>query len=124
MSTSIATSLINIIPKSLNSHFAFIFSFIGIPGRYFLTVDSYYFGILPVIAPVGLSLGFTATEIAMSSVMGQATGYASPVNPWLYLLLDRTDVSLGTYQKEFFKYSIPMFFVFVLTALLFGLFPL
>jgi citrate-Mg2+:H+ or citrate-Ca2+:H+ symporter, CitMHS family len=124
MSAAIANSLGSLIPQSLGSHTALIFSFIGAVACYALPVDAYYFGILPVVAPIAQGFGISAAGIGMASFMGQAVRYASPTVPWLFLLIDRTEMSFGDYQKEFFKYSIPMFFIFIITAAITGVLPL
>lgn len=124
MANAIAMHLGSLLPESLGSHSAIIFAFIGAVACYALPVDAYYFGILPVVAPIAMSFGITASEIGMASFMGQAIRYASPTVAWLFLLIDRTEMTFGEYQKEFFKYSIPMFFIFVITAVLTGVLPL
>jgi len=124
MAAAIAKHFASLIPTSLGSHTAIIFAFVGSIACYALPVDAYYFGILPVIAPVAYGYGISPTEIGMASFMGQAIRYASPTVPWLFLLMDRTEMSFGEYQKEFFKWSIPMFFIFIITAVVTGVLPL
>ncbi|WP_312337065.1 CitMHS family transporter [Anaerospora hongkongensis] len=124
MAEAIAKHMASLIPESLGSHTAFIFAFLGALACYALPVDAYYFGILPVVAPLAYQFGISPSEIGMASFMGQALRYASPTVPWLFLLMDRTEMSFGDYQKEFFKWSIPMFFIFIITAVLTGQLPL
>lgn len=120
MAKAIAEHMASLIPASLGSHTAIIFAFLGAIACYALPVDAYYFGILPVVAPLAYQFGISPKEIGMASFMGQALRYASPTVPWLFLLMDRTEMSFGDYQKEFFKWSIPMFFIFILVAILTG----
>ncbi|MDI7741768.1 citrate:proton symporter [Lysinibacillus fusiformis] len=124
MADAIATSLISIIPESMGGHLSIFFSFIGAVACYALPVDGYYFGILPVVVPIAEGFGITPTEITMSALMGQAIRYASPLVPWLFLLIDKTEMTFGDYQKLFFKCAIPLFFIFLISSLLLGLFPL
>ena len=63
-------------------------------------------------------------EITMASMMGQAIRYGSPTVAWLFLLIDRTEMNFGDYLKTFMKYAIPMYLVFIVTALALGLFHL
>lgn len=120
MAKAIAEHMASLIPASLGSHTAIIFAFLGAIACYALPVDAYYFGILPVVAPLAYQFGISPKEIGIASFMGQALRYASPTVPWLFLLMDRTEMSFGDYQKEFFKWSIPMFFIFILVAILTG----
>lgn len=123
MAAAIADSLAQLIPPFLGSHIALIYAFVGAVACYALPVDAYYFGILPVIVPIAASSGISGIEIGMASFMGQAIRYGSPTVAWLFLLIDKTEMSFGEYQKTFFKYAIPMFFVFMATAIAIGLFP-
>ena len=124
MAQAIAKHMASLIPDSLGSHTAFIFAFLGAVACYALPVDAYYFGILPVVAPIAFQFGISPKEIGMASFMGQALRYASPTVAWLFLLMDRTEMSFGEYQKEFFKWSIPMFFIFIIMAVLTRQLPL
>jgi len=123
MAAAVANHMASLIPPSMGAYTALIFAFIGAIACFALPVDAYYFGILPVIAPVAYSFGITPTEIGVASFMGQALRYASPTVAWLFLLMSRTEMTLGQYQKEFFKWSLPMFFIFILVAILTGQLP-
>ena len=100
-----------------------LFAFVGAIDCYALPVDAYYFGVLPVVAPIAYKDGITPTEIGVASFMGQALRYASLTVAWLFLLMDRTERSFGDYTRELFKSSLPMFFIFIITALLTGVLP-
>lgn len=123
MSTAIAETLTHLIPDTLGSHVGIIFALVGAIACYALPIDAYYFGILPVIAPIGAKYGLTPHEVGMASFMGQAIRYGSPTVAWLFLLMDRTEMSFADYQKEFFKYSIPMFVIFIVVAIVTGVLP-
>lgn len=124
MAGAVAEHMASLIPQSLGSHTALIFAFLGALACYALPVDAYYFGILPVVAPIAYSFGITPTEIGVASFMGQALRYASPTVAWLFLLMNRTEMSFGEYQKEFFKWSLPMFGIFLVTAIVTGELPI
>ena len=123
MSAAIAQHIASLIPESMGSHTALIFAFLGAIACYALPVDAYYFGILPVVAPIAQSFGITPMEIGIASFMGQALRYASPTVAWLFLLISRTEMSFGEYQKTFFKWSIPLFFIFIGMAIITGQLP-
>lgn len=123
MNLAIADSLASIIPESFGGHMGIVFALVGAIACYALPIDAYYFGILPVFAPIAAKYGLSPTEIGMASFMGQAIRYASPTVAWLYLLMDRTEMSFGEYQKEFFKYAIPMFVIFMIVAIVTGVLP-
>ena len=124
MAAAVATSIAGLIPESMGSHTALAFAFLGAIACYALPVDAYYFGILPVVAPIAYQFGITPTEIGVASFMGQALRYASPTVAWLFLLMNRTEMTFGEYQKEFFKWSLPMFGLFIITAIVTGELPI
>ncbi len=76
-----------------------------------------------MVAPIAYKFGLSPTEIGVASFMGQALRYASPTVAWLFLLMNRTEMTFGEYQKEFFTWSIPMFFIFLITAIVMGELP-
>lgn len=123
MATAIANHIASLIPESMGGHIPLIFAFVGAIACYALPVDAYYFGVLPVVAPIAYKYGITPTQIGMSSFMGQALRYASPTVAWLFLLMDRTEMTFGEYTREFFKWATPMFFLFIITAILTGTLP-
>lgn len=123
MATAIANHIASLIPESMGGHIPLIFAFVGAIACYALPVDAYYFGVLPVVAPIAYKYGVTPTQIGMSSFMGQALRYASPTVAWLFLLMDRTEMSFAEYSREFFKWATPMFFLFIITAVLTGALP-
>ncbi|HCR1141768.1 TPA: hypothetical protein OMU28_004040 [Klebsiella aerogenes] len=56
--------------------------------------------------------------------MGQALCYAGPTVAWLFLLMNRTEMTPGQYQEVFFKWSLPMFAIFIIVAILTRQLPL
>lgn len=123
MSAAVAQHLAGLIPPSMGGSTALLFAFIGAIACFALPVDAYYFGILPVVAPIAASFGITPTEIGVSAFMGQALRYASPTVAWLFLLMSRTEMSFGEYQKTFFKWSLPVFVIFLTVAIVTGQLP-
>ena len=71
-----------------------------------------------------LTQDMSGMKITMAAFMGQAIRYGSPTVAWLFLLIDRTEMNFGDYLKTFMKYALPMFVLFIITALVLGLFPL
>ena len=124
MADAIAANFASLIPESLGSHIPIIYALVGAVACWALPVDAYYFGILPIIVPLAAEFGITPMEITMAAFMGQAIRYGSPTVAWLFLLIDRTEMTYGDYLKMFMKFSLPMFALFILTSLVLGLFPL
>ena len=120
MSNAIAELLVSIIPESLGSFFAFI----SAPGTYLLNNDAFYYGVLPPLAATAQAYGFTDLQIGFASLMGQAFHFLSPLVPFIYLLMDKTEITLAQYQGYIFKWCIGIFVIFMATGLVTGNLPI
>lgn len=113
MAEAIAQNLVSMIPQSLGSHFGFITALISVPGAFFLSNDAFYFGVLPILAKAGAAYGFTAAQIGIASLIGQAFHLLSPLVASIYVLLQLTEVDMGEWQRYTAKWSIGVFVVYV-----------
>ncbi|GGC79100.1 CitMHS family transporter [Enterococcus wangshanyuanii] len=124
MSEGIAQHIVSLLPESMGGYIPLLLALISLPGLFFLPNDAFYFGILPVIAPIAYTFGATPVNIGVASLIGQAVRFASPLVAFLYVLVDRTEVSFGDYQKEYLKWGIPSYFIQLAIAILIGAIPL
>lgn len=124
MADALAANLASLIPESIGSHIPILFALIGAVACWALPVDAYYFGVLPVLVSLAAQYSIPGMEITIAAMMGQAIRYGSPTVAWLFLLIDRTEMDYGSYLKTFMKYALPMYVIFIITALAFGMFHL
>ncbi|MDF7667334.1 citrate:proton symporter [Orbaceae bacterium ESL0727] len=123
MIKAMASSAGAFVPESLSSHIPFIVSLVAMPLSLIFDPDSYYFGIMPVIANLG---GFPPVEVAQASLLGQmTTGFpVSPLTPATFLLCSLSGIDLADHQK----FSIPVLWlasvVMAIGAIVTGVFPL
>ncbi|AMB99738.1 citrate transporter [Aerococcus urinaehominis] len=120
MADALAQSFIHIIPQQLGSVWALVIALVSAPGTFFISNDGFYFGILPPLAEIGASYGFTNMEMALASLMGQAFHLLSPLVAFIYLLLRLLDLDMGEWQKESGKWLVVVFLIFVVTIALLG----
>ena len=113
MSNAIAEFLVSIIPESLGNYFAVIIAIISAPGTYLLNNDAFYYGVLPPLAATAQAYGFTDLQIGFAALMGQAFHFLSPLVPFIYLLMDKTEITLAQYQGYIFKWCIGIFVIFM-----------
>lgn len=123
MLKAMAVSAGHFVPDALSSHIPFIVSLIAMPLSLVFDPDSYYFGIMPVVANIG---GFPPIEVAQASLLGQmTTGFpVSPLTPATFLLCSLCGVDLADHQR----FSIPVLWlasiVMAVGAVVTGVFPL
>lgn len=123
MSAAIADLLVSIIPESLGRFFGIIIAVVSAPGTYLLNNDAFYYGVLPPLAATAQAYGFTDLQIGFAALMGQAFHFLSPLVPFIYLLMDKTEITLGQYQGYIFKWCIGIFLIFMATGLVLGYLP-
>ena len=124
MSVALATSLANIIPKSLGNWWGLITAIISAPGTFFLSNDAFYYGVLPVLSQAGLQYGYTTLELGVASLLGQAFHLLSPLVAFIYLLLEMTEQDLGEWQRKAAKWALGIFIIFIALAAITGSVPL
>lgn len=124
MSEAIASFLVSVIPQSLSRFFAVIIAVISAPGTYFLNNDAFYYGVLPPLAATAGAYGFTNLQVGFAALMGQAFHFLSPLVPFIYLLMDKTEITLAQYQGYIFKWCIGIFVIFMAMGLAMGYLPI
>lgn len=124
MADALAVNLTNIIPKSWGNFWGLIVAILSAPGTFFLSNDAFYFGVLPVLAEAGAQYGFTAAELGVASLLGQAFHLLSPLVAFIYLLLNLTGLDMGEWQKESAKWAVGIFVIFIAIAAITGAVPL
>jgi len=125
MLKAMAAAAVNAVPPGAGHHIPFGLSLVAMPLSLAFDPDSFYFGVLPILAHTVQSLGGTAVQTAQAALIGQmTTGFPiSPLTPATFLVAGLCRLELGAHQRFAFPFLYAASLVMSLAALIFGLFP-
>jgi CitMHS family citrate-Mg2+:H+ or citrate-Ca2+:H+ symporter len=126
MLKAMAGAAVALVPPGAGHHIPFGLSLIAMPLSMVFDPDSFYFGVLPVVAQTSQSLGGTAAQTAQAALLGQmTTGFpVSPLTPATFLVAGLCGIELGAHQRFSFPLLYAASLVMVAAALLCGVFPI
>jgi CitMHS family citrate-Mg2+:H+ or citrate-Ca2+:H+ symporter len=126
MLAAMAENAVDYLTPGMARHIPVALCALAMPLSLLFDPDSFYFGLLPVIAEVSGLLGVEPIQVAHGALMGQmTTGFpVSPLTPATFLLVGLAGVDLGEHQR----FSIPWLWaasiVMTLASVLFGILPI
>ncbi|MBW7968412.1 citrate:proton symporter [Bradyrhizobium sp. BR 10289] len=126
MLKAMAQDAVGFVPAGAAKFMPVVLGVVAMPLSLLFDPDSFYFGVLPVLAEVGGQLGVPKVQLAQAALLGQmTTGFpVSPLTPATFLVVGLTGIDLADHQK----FTIPFLFaasvVMTIACVCLGLFPL
>jgi CitMHS family citrate-Mg2+:H+ or citrate-Ca2+:H+ symporter len=126
MLKAMAQAAVGFVPPSMASHIPVALGLVSMPLSMLFDPDSFYFGVLPVIAEVAGQFGVPAVHVGQAALLGQmTTGFpVSPLTPATFLVVGLTGIDLADHQKFTFPLLFGASIVMTIACVVLGIFPL
>ena len=124
MLSAMARAAVGVMPPSLGPHIPVTLAVLSMPLSLLFDPDSFYLGVLPVVAEVAGTFGVPPVQVGQAALLGQmTTGFpVSPLTPATFLVVGLTGIDLGEHQR----FTGPLLFaatiVMTIAAVLLGVF--
>jgi CitMHS family citrate-Mg2+:H+ or citrate-Ca2+:H+ symporter len=122
MLTAMAHTLVGMLPADVLAHLPVIVGVTAMPLSLAFDPDSFYFGVLPVLANAAHTAGASSIEVGRAALLGQmTTGFpVSPLTPATFLLVGLAGVDLADHQRRTIPYAFAISLVMTVAALVTG----
>jgi CitMHS family citrate-Mg2+:H+ or citrate-Ca2+:H+ symporter len=122
MLESLSRDLVRALPDAGLRHLPAALGAASMPLSLVFDPDSFYFGLLPVLAAAAQAAGGSAIEVGRAAVLGQmTTGFpVSPLTPSTFLLMALAEVDLADHQRRTIPYAFAVTLLMTVVALATG----
>jgi CitMHS family citrate-Mg2+:H+ or citrate-Ca2+:H+ symporter len=126
MLAAMAEAAVGLVPPPLARHIPIALAIVSMPLSLLFDPDSFYLGVLPVVAGVASRFAVPPIQVGQAALLGQmTTGFpVSPLTPATFLVVGLTGIELGEHQRFTGPYLFAATLVMTAAAVLFGVFPL
>ena len=122
MVDAMSTSIVSVIPKDLGWAFSYITALISIPLMIVMSTDSFYLGVLPVLAQTAAAYGIPPESIARAALTAMPAHSLSPLIAPIYFVATLLRTDIGSLQRFAWPWCFGMCFVAAVAGALTGAF--
>lgn len=126
MLTAMAEAAVGFVPATWGAHIPVALAVVSMPLSLLFDPDSFYLGVLPVVAKTAGAFGVAPLHVGQAALLGQmTTGFPiSPLTPATFLVVGLTGIELGDHQRFTAPWLFAATLVMTITALVLGVIPL
>jgi CitMHS family citrate-Mg2+:H+ or citrate-Ca2+:H+ symporter len=126
MLSAMADRAVAFVPPVLATRLPIVLGLLAMPLSLLFDPDSFYLGVLPVLAGVGGALGVPPIQVGQAALLGQmTTGFpVSPLTPASFLVAGLTGIDFAEHQRFAAPYLFAASVLMTVAAVAFGVFPL
>jgi CitMHS family citrate-Mg2+:H+ or citrate-Ca2+:H+ symporter len=126
MLNAMATAAVQHLPQHAAVHIPVLLGVSSMPLSLLFDPDSFYFGVLPVVAKAAGFLHVAPVTVAQAALLGvHTTGFpVSPLTPATFLVVGLSEISLAEHQRFTIPYLFAASLLMTAACILFRVFPL
>ena len=126
MLAAMAHAAVGAVPAPMARHIPLALAVLSMPLSLLFDPDSFYLGVLPVVADVAGAFGVPPAQVGQAALLGQmTTGFpVSPLTPATFLVVGLSGIELGQHQRFAAPFLFAASLIMTIVAVLTGVFPL
>jgi CitMHS family citrate-Mg2+:H+ or citrate-Ca2+:H+ symporter len=123
---AMANASVRFLPAEHAHHLPFLLGLASMPLSLLFDPDSFYLGVLPVLAEAGALRGVPPIQLGQAALLGQmTTGFPiSPLTPATFLVVGLAGIDLAEHQKFAAPYLLGASVLMTFACVFLGIFPL